>query len=164
MVREPAGQCRCRLLDCFCPVFHIGRSEALLQSTWELDAEAVAEGMAAIHGETAFIIKYNNEHALACTILLAYYTAKAYYMNPVMELPSEKGYADVVYLPKREIDKPVLVVELKWNHSAQGAIAQIKDRQYASWIEGYTGNILLVGIAYDKKKEHRCVIEKFVKD
>ena len=58
MVREPAGQCRCRLLDCFCPVFHIGRSEALLQSTWELDAEAVAEGIAAIHGGTASIIKY----------------------------------------------------------------------------------------------------------
>lgn len=45
-----------------------------------------------------------------------------------------------------------------------GAIAQIKRKQYASWIEGYTGDILLVGISYDKRKEHRCLIERCVKD
>ena len=86
-------------------------------------------------------------------------------MNPVMELPSGKGYADVVYLPKRDTARPALVVELKWNKSARGAIAQIKDRQYASWIQGYTGDILLVGIAYDKKsKEHACAIEAWKKE
>ena len=96
---------------------------------------------------------------------MAYYSAKAYYMNPVMELPSGKGYADVVYLPKRDTARPALVVELKWNKSARGAIVQIKDRQYASWIQGYTGDILLVGIAYDKKsKEHACAIEAWKKE
>lgn len=84
-------------------------------------------------------------------------------MNPVMELPSRKGFADVVYLPKQNTDRPALVVELKWNQCAEGAIAQIKEKQYADWLEGYTGNILLVGISYDKKKGHACVIEKYRK-
>ena len=91
---------------------------------------------------------------------MAYYSAKAYYMNPLLELPSGKGYADVVYLPKRNVDKPALVVELKWNKSAQGAIAQIKERKYASWVENYTGEILLVGISYDENKGHACIIER----
>ena len=143
----------------------LDRSEELLQSTWSLDGEAVAEGMSAIHNETASLLKYNDENSLTCTVLMAYYSAKAYYMNPIMELPSGKGYADVVYLPKRGTGRPALVVELKWNESAQGAIAQIKDRQYASWIAGYTGDILLVGIAYDKKsKEHTCIIETWQKE
>ena len=143
----------------------LNRSEELLRSTWALDGEAVAAGMSAIHGETASLLKYNNENSLTCTVLMAYYSAKAYYMNPVMELPSGKGYADVVYLPKRDTARPALVVELKWNKSARGAIAQIKDRQYASWIQGYTGDILLVGIAYDKKsKEHACAIEAWKKE
>ena len=94
---------------------------------------------------------------------MAYYSAKAYYMNPLMELPSGKGFADVVYLPRRSVDKPALVVELKWNRSAEGAIAQIQKRKYASWIENYTGGILLVGISYDEKKGHTCRIEKHMK-
>ena len=137
------------------------RSEGLLQSTWELDGEAVAQGVAAIHNETASMLKYNNENSLTCTILMAYYSAKAYYMSPLLELPSGKGFADVVYLPKRDIDRPALVVELKWNQSAQGAIAQIKDKQYANWLEGYTGKILLIGISYDEKKGNTCVIEEY---
>lgn len=142
----------------------LSRSEGLLKSTWALDGEAVAEGIAAIHNETASILKYNDENSLAYTVLMAYYGAKAYYMNPIMELPTGKGFADVVYLPKRQVDRPALVVELKWNKSAEGAINQIKNRRYADWIEGYTGKILLVGINYNEKKEHECVIEEYVKE
>lgn len=91
---------------------------------------------------------------------MAYYSAKVYYMNPVMELPSGKGFADVVYLPKREVDFPALIVELKWDKSANGAINQIKAKGYADWVQGYTGSILLVGINYTKEtKEHSCKIE-----
>lgn len=140
------------------------RSDGLLQSTWELDGEAVAAGMSAIHNETASILQYHNENSLTCTILMAYYSAKAYYMNPLMEMPSGRGFADVVYLPKRNIDKPALVVELKWNKSAKSAITQIKERQYADWLEGYTGDILLVGICYNERKGHSCVIEKYRKE
>ena len=84
-------------------------------------------------------------------------------MNPLLELPTGRGFADVVYLPRRDIDRPALVVELKWNQSAEGAIAQIKDRQYTEWLEGYTGKILLVGINCDEKKGHFCVIEEYKK-
>lgn len=95
---------------------------------------------------------------------MAYYSAKLYYVNPIMELPSGKGFADVVYLPRRNVNRPALVVELKWDQKADGAIRQIKEKKYASWIEGYTGDILLVGINYDKEeKVHECVIEKYVK-
>ena len=138
------------------------RSEGLLQSTWKLDGDAVATGIAVIHGETASILKYNNENSLTCTVLMAYYSAKIYYMNPVMEMPAGKGFADIVYLPKRNVDKPALLVELKWKGSPEGAIAQIKERKYMSWIEGYTGKILLVGINYNEDKGHECVIEEYV--
>lgn len=137
------------------------RSDELLQRTWNLDEEAVAAGVATIHNETASMIRYNNENALTCTILMAYYSSKVYYMNPILEMPSGKGFADVVYLPKRDVDKPALIVELKWNQSADSAVAQMKDRQYADWLQGYTGDILLVGIAYDERKGHTCVIEKY---
>ena len=54
----------------------------------------------------------------------------------------------------------MLVVKLKWNKSAQTAIAQIKKKQYPESLREYSGDILLVGIDYDKKtKEHYCVIE-----
>lgn len=100
---------------------------------------------------------------LLVLILIAYYSAKAYYMNPIMEMPSGKGFADVVYLPKKNKSYPALIIELKWNKSAKGAIRQILDKQYTTWIQEYTGDILLVGINYDtKKKVHQCVIEKYV--
>lgn len=66
----------------------------------------------------------------------------------------------MVYLPKRDRSVPALVVELKWDRSAEGAIAQIKKKGYADWVKGYTGDVLLVGVNYDKEtKEHQCRIE-----
>ena len=141
----------------------LNRSEELLKDTWALNKTAVSKAMESIHNETASILKYNDENSLACTVLMAYYSAKAYYVNPIMELPTGKGFADVVYLPKRDVEKPALLIELKWKKSAAGAIRQIKEKQYASWIENYTGDILLVGINYNEKKGHTCVIEKYEK-
>lgn len=142
----------------------LARSEKLLRHTWALDGKAVADAISAIHSETASMIKYNDENSLTCTILMAYYSAKAYYGNPILEFPSGKGFADVVYLPRRGVDRPALVVELKWDKSAEGAIRQIQDRQYASWLDGYAGKILLVGINYNRKdKTHECVIEEYGK-
>lgn len=140
------------------------RSEELLKSTWAQDGKAVADTIAAVHQETASLLKYNNENSLACTVLMAYYSAKLYYMHPVFEMPTGEGFSDIVYLPKQDRDLPALVIELKWNRSANGAIKQIKNRQYAAWIREYTGEILLVGISYSKKtKKHECVIQKDVK-
>lgn len=84
-------------------------------------------------------------------------------LKPIMEQPSGKDFADVVYLPRRNVNKPELVVELKWNKSAERAVRQMKDQNYASWIKNYTGDILLVGITYDEEKGHTCVIEKYLK-
>lgn len=76
-----------------------------------------------------------------------------------------KGFADLVFLPRKRFpDKPALVVELKWDKSAAGAIQQIKEKEYCKSLEGYRGNILLVGINYDKKtREHECEIEELIK-
>jgi hypothetical protein len=134
-------------------------SEELLQATWNQDTTAVAEGLEQAHFETS-ILKYNDENSLACVISLAYYSARTYYTQ-VRELPTGKGFADLVFLPrKNHLDKPAIVVELKWDKSAKGAIAQIKDKNYVKALEDYQGNLLLVGVNYDvKSKKHECEIE-----
>jgi hypothetical protein len=133
-------------------------SEELLQATWNQDTRAVAEGLEQAHFETS-ILKYNDENSLACVISLAYYSARTYYTQ-VRELPTGKGFADVVFLPrKNHLDKPAIVVELKWDKDAKGAIAQIKDKNYGKALEDYQGNLLLVGVNYDvKSKKHECEI------
>ena len=98
---------------------------------------------------------------MACVISLAYYSARAYYTE-IRELPSGKGFADIVYLPRKEhLDKPAMIIELKWDKSADSAIQQIKERNYPQTLKAYCGNLLMVGINYDTKtKEHECIIEK----
>ena len=62
------------------------------------------------------------------------------------------------------LDKPAVVIELKWDKSAAGAIEQIMEKQYGNALKDYQGNLLLVGINYDKKtKKHECVIEAIQK-
>ncbi len=107
---------------------------------------------------------YNNEQALRSVIKLAYFSYKDYYLK-FEELPSGDGYADIVYFPGKSSPMPALVIELKWNQEVQGAIAQIKERRYPAALSGYGGDILLVGITYDKnkkgaKRKHSCMIEK----
>ena len=61
----------------------------------------------------------------------------------------------------RNVRKPALVIELKFNNSADTAIDQIKRKQYPAKIAEYTGDILLVGVNYDKEtKQHTCKIER----
>lgn len=142
----------------------LDRSSQLLKDTWRLDAPAVAAGIERVHSETTSLIKFNDENSLACVICIAYYSAVDYYANPIRELPTGKGFADIVYLPHKNTDCPALLVELKWDQSAESAIQQIKEKHYTQWIESYTGEILLVGINYDQKsKKHSCVIEKVTK-
>lgn len=89
-----------------------------------------------------------------------------YYFKPIRELPSGRGFADFVFVPRIEYagHYPALVVELKWNKNAKTALQQIKDRNYPESLLQYTGNILIVGISYDKKsKLHQCNIEKYEK-
>lgn len=94
-------------------------------------------------------------------IKFAYISCVDEYMR-IEELPSGHGYADIVYIPKKDSNLPVLIIELKWNRAEVGAINQIKNRNYPQVFEGYGGDILLVGINYDEKtKRHTCAIEKY---
>lgn len=140
----------------------LNRSEELLKNTWAMKADEVAKGIGQARKDMSSIIQYNNENSMACSLYAAYASARAYYMKPLREFPSGRGFADIVYLPLRDTDRPALLIELKWDKSAKGAIGQIKDKQYADWVREYTGDILLVAINYDKKNDtHECIIEKF---
>ena len=137
----------------------VRKSDELLEATIRQDPDAVAAGLETAHMETS-ILTYNNENALSCTIALAYYSAREYYLS-FRELPTGKGFADIVYIPrKNHPEKPALVIELKWDNSAAGAIQQIKDKCYVESLADYRGNLLLVGVSYDPKtKKHQCCIE-----
>ena len=92
---------------------------------------------------------------IVCVISLAYYSAQNTISVSVNSLRG-KGM-DIVFLPRQNhLDKPGIISELKWNHSSEGAITQIKERRYAK--SGKTkGKLLLVGINYSTKtKEHEC--------
>ncbi|MDE5698413.1 MAG: ATP-binding protein [Lachnospiraceae bacterium] len=140
-------------------------SEKLLQDTLNGDADSVAEGLDRAHTEVASILTYNDENSMGCAISLAYYSARKDY-RMIRELPTGRGYADVVFLPLPHTNKPVLVIELKYDRSVSTAIQQIKDRHYTQALEDYTGEILLVAVNYDRSrpdKPHSCIIEKVVK-
>ena len=136
------------------------RSEQLLQDTLSGNAEEVARNIEMVHQGATSILQYNDENALACVVSLAYLSARQYY-DFVRELPAGKGFADIVFVPYRHVSKPAIVIELKYNQSAKGAIAQIKEKQYIEALRNYVGDIVLVGINYDKRtKKHTCLIER----
>ncbi len=148
------------------PVFQmLANSQRLLEATWAEDAETVAALMEEAH-LAAGPDKYHSEEGLSFAIQLAYYNAVNYY-SLFPELPTGKGYADQVYIPRPEYaDKPVLLIELKYEQSAETAIDQILKRQYPKGLEAYKGKMLLVGINYNRDskseeyKHHTCLIEK----
>ena len=136
------------------------QSEQLLHDTLDGNAEAVARGIEAVHDENTSILSYNNENSLACVISLAYYYAKNDYIVH-REYASGKGFADLVLIPRKNVESPAIVVELKCDKDADTAISQIKRKQYPDKVAPYCDNILLVGINYDRKsKTHTCLIEK----
>lgn len=141
-------------------------SEQMLRATLAQDAVAVAACIERIHNEYASAIKYNDENSLSGVLTIAYLSAMKYYFKPLRELPTGRGFADFVFLPKPEYKEsyPALLLELKWDKSATTAIQQIEGRKYPEGLLQYTGVILLVGINYSKKtKEHQCVIKRLQK-
>ena len=139
----------------------IRKSESLLQATLECDSEAVARGVDDAHDESTSILSYNDENSLACVLSIAYYYARNDYVMH-RELASGKGFADIVLIPRKNVDLPAIVLELKYNHDADAAINQIKRQKYPAKVVQYSSNLLLVGINYDKaSKTHQCVIERW---
>ncbi len=139
------------------------QSESLLEDTLACREQSVAETLDRAHTEVASILTYNDENSLGCAIGLAYYSARKDY-RLIRELPTGRGFADVVFLPLPHTKKPALIVELKYDKSTDTAIRQIKEKRYTQALEGYSGDILLVGINYEKDKEnkrHSCEIERY---
>lgn len=142
-------------------------SQELLKATWAKDSVRVAELLEKAHNK-AGNKTYNDEAALSYAVQLAYYAAQKYY-TLFPEADTGKGYADLLLIPSPAYaDKPALVIELKYNKDADGAIAQIKRQDYPDRLVHYKGRILLVGINYDRNtpndslrfKHHTCVIEE----
>ncbi len=140
----------------------LARSEQLLSATLRGDCEAVAEALELAHESSTSVLKYNDENSLSCAITLAYYTAQNDY-EIVREFPSGKGFADLAFIPRKNVDKPAMIIELKYDKTADSALRQIKEKRYGGKLKGFSGRLLLVGVNYDKNsgdKKHTCVIEE----
>lgn len=138
----------------------IKSSDELLSATLDCNEEKVAELIEQSHQDNTSILKYNDENSLSCVLSLAYYSARKSY-TVERELPAGKGFADLVFKPRSNCHSPALIVELKYDSTAESAIEQIKDNQYTDCLKDYSGEVLLVGINYDKEsKKHSCRIEK----
>ena len=134
-------------------------SKKLLEATQKKQEEVVAKALEKSHELLTSNLSYNNEQSLQSAIMLSYFYAYDYY-TIIPEFTTGKGYADIVMIPFVP-NIPALVIELKKDKVAGGAIEQIKAKDYPSRLNGYKGNTLLVCINYDSKtKEHSCLIEK----
>ena len=141
-------------------------SEQVVVATENKDTETVANLLAKVHEDKVPVLEYNSESALRYVVLMSYLAAEKDYLAPLNEFPTGKGFADIVYLPKKvsKNGKPALIIELKKDASAKVALEQIKERDYVSRVKEYTDNILLIGINYDSKtKQHSCTIEEYSK-
>ena len=139
----------------------IKNTDVLLNDIWSLNSEAVAKIFDEAHQDHTSILTYNNENSLANVIAISLFLSTTNTYNVVRELPTGKDYADLVYLPNSGVNKPALLIELKFDKSALTAITQIKEKNYLQFFKDYKGEVLLVGINYSKDtKTHQCIIEK----
>ena len=139
----------------------IKKADELLNDIWTLNCEAVAKVFDEAHQDHTSILTYNDENSLACVISLSLLLSTSDIYNVIRELPAGKGFADLVYLPKQGVNRPALLMELKYDKTAQSAISQIKEKNYTQFFRDYRGEVLLVGINYDREsKTHQCIIEK----
>jgi len=134
----------------------------MLSATLSGDKHRVEEIIESVHQANTSILKYNDENSLACVVSLAYYSARNKY-EIFRELPGGKGVADLTFIPRKGVDAPAIVVELKYNKTAEAAIDQIKKKNYTEKLSAFSGDILLVGISCDNNKGHSCVIERITK-
>ena len=147
-------------------------SRELLRHTRALDGDYVAsviERFHVRHESYTATREYNSEddlRNLVDVVAGAYLSCIEDYLRPAREFPTGRCFADLVYLPYRHAsyDLPALIIELKINDEAPGIIGKIKDGDYPDAVNGFTGEIILVTIFYDKlTKFHKCVIESLDK-
>lgn len=140
-------------------------SDRLLEATVRMDSDTVAELISEAHMASTSPRHYNNEQALRSVVIMAYLSSVDHYMR-FEELAAGRGYVDILFIPKSTSEKPALLMELKWDKSAKGAVTQIRDKDYTRFARqfGYEGDLLLVGINYSTKTgKHTCKIEGFRK-
>lgn len=142
-------------------------SGRMLAATKAGDTKTMTELMEYAHNTHSPLQMYSDEAELASIIRWVYLKALDSYRIE-REDKAGVGYVDFIFYPYIKSDDAI-IIELKVNHSADEAIQQIKDRQYALRFAGkfgenpeYTGRILAVGIAYNKEdqnKRHECKVE-----
>ena len=139
----------------------IRRSENLLKAIRELDGTTVATIIQDIHNSPAVaLLDYNDEESLTYCVMtgLLWSTLDDYSYH--REDQAGKGRVDLVYEPITR-RQPLILIEFKYDDSAEEAIKQIKEKEYFKRYAGQYRNIILVGINFSTKtKDHQCLIEK----
>lgn len=137
-------------------------SRKLLEATFEQRDADVASMLEDLHNEKIPFFNYNDENSLACVITMGYISALDRY-KITREGKAGKGYADFIFEPFDKSDTAI-ILELKYNHSAEDAIRCIREREYIKRLKDYK-KVMLVGINYSEKtKTHTClsVLEEII--
>lgn len=142
------------------------QSERMFRATLERDTAVMSEILEFAHNTEVPLLNYNNETDLTAVMNLVYLAARERYRGE-REDKSGTGYVDFIFYPESDRKADGIILELKVDHTSEEAIQQIKDKKCILNFEGklgetpkYTGRILGVGIAYDKKtKVHSCRTE-----
>lgn len=142
-------------------------SGRMLAATKAGDTRTMTEILSFVHNTESPLLVYNSEAEMVSIIKLAYLQARDLYRIE-REDKAGTGYVDFIFYPIQKNDDAI-IIELKVNHTAEEAVKQIRNRQYALKFEGkigekpeYTGRILAVGISYSKddpEKRHECRVE-----
>ncbi len=165
------------LMDKFCDmlqkeaslgyVYRLAReSEKMLKATLNRDVDTMLGILEYVHNTEVPLLSYNNETELTAIVNLIYLSARDYYRIE-REDKAGLGYVDFIFYPENK-NADCIILELKVNSTPEEAIQQIKEKKYFLKFKGklvedspYTGKILAVGIAYDKRlKKHSCKIEE----
>ncbi len=140
-------------------------SRKMLSATLSGDTETMADILKLAHDTESPVLSYNSEIELAAVVNLVYLAARDRY-RVEREDKAGEGYVDFIFYPERRSEDGI-ILELKVDDTAEHAIRQIRERNYALRFTGklgekpkYTGRILAVGISYSRKtKEHFCKVE-----
>jgi len=100
----------------------------------------VARAIDLAHDENTSILSYNDEHSMACVLSIAYYAARDKYISH-REYASGKGFADLVLIPRKNVDSPAIIVELKYEKDADTAISQILRKEYPAKVAQYADRL-----------------------
>lgn len=137
-------------------------SDRLLEATIRMEEDVVAELIGEAHLANTSPQFYHDEQALRSVVIMAYLSCVDHYLR-FEEITGGRGYIDILFFPRKTSGKPALLIELKWDKSAEKAVAQIEEKDYVSLLRqaDYEGDVLLVGISYNvKKQKHSCRIRK----